>query len=183
MTVKRTVFAALAVTFAMTGFARAADEWGLPEEKVTRFEAKVVDILCELTGACPKHCGDGKRQLGLLDGAGKLIMPSKNSVIFAGTAAELIDFCNETVIADGLLTTNRGYTIFALQYVRKAPDGEWRAANRFLPKWAKAHGVAPDSDKVEEWYLHDPAINAELKAHGKLGLGLAADKAYEKSQQ
>ena len=178
----RTLLTVLAVAFVMNGTAQAAEEWGLPDEKVTRFEAKVVDILCELTGDCPQACGEGKRQLGLLDSAGKLILPSKNSVIFAGTAAELIDFCNETVIADGLLTTNRGYTIFALQYVRKAPDGPWRGANRFLPKWAAANGVDPKSDMVDEWYLHDPKIKAELAANGKLGLGMAADKAYEAKQ-
>ena len=31
---------------------QAAEEWGLPEEEVVRFEAKVVDIVCELTGDC-----------------------------------------------------------------------------------------------------------------------------------
>ena len=47
------VFAA-GVTFA--GAAQAAQEWGLPEEEVVRFEAQVVDILCELTGDCPDNC-------------------------------------------------------------------------------------------------------------------------------
>ncbi|MEX2616694.1 MAG: hypothetical protein WD767_11410 [Alphaproteobacteria bacterium] len=178
----RTLLTALAVAFVLNGQVQAAEEWGLPNEKITRFEAKVVDILCELTGDCPKACGEGKRQLGLLDSTGKLVLPSKNSVIFAGAAAELIDFCNATVIADGLLTTNRGHTIFALQFVRKAPDGPWRRANRFLPKWAAENGIGPKSDMVEEWYLHDPRIKAELAANGKLGLGLAADKAYEAKQ-
>ena len=36
---------------------RAAEEWGLPEEEVARFEAKVVDVLCELSGDCPAGCG------------------------------------------------------------------------------------------------------------------------------
>lgn len=177
-----TLLTALAVAFLLHGPVQAAEEWGLPDEKITRFEAKVVDILCELTGDCPNACGEGKRQLGLLDSTGKLILPSKNSVIFAGAAAELIDFCNENVVADGLLTTNRGYTIFALQFLRKAPDGPWRGANRFLPKWAAINGVDPKSDKVDEWYLHDPRIKAELSANGKLGLGLAADKTYEARQ-
>lgn len=182
MTYFKTVLTAMSFLVALNGATHAAEEWGLPDEKVTRFEAKVVDILCELTGDCPKACGAGKRQLGLLNDANKLILPTKNSVIFAGAAAELIDFCNEKVIADGLLTTNRGHTIFALQFVRKAPDGPWRGANRFLPKWAAANGVDPKSDTVEEWYLHDPAIKAELAANGKLGLGLAADKEYEARQ-
>ena len=51
---------------AWTAGALAAESWGLPEEEKTRFEAKVVDALCELTGDCPDRCGGGKRQLGLL---------------------------------------------------------------------------------------------------------------------
>ena len=53
-----------------SGAAWAAEEWGLPGEEVVRFEAKVVDILCELTGDCPADCSDGTRQLGLLTAEG-----------------------------------------------------------------------------------------------------------------
>ncbi len=115
----------------------AADEWGLPDEEVVRFQAKVVDIACELTGNCPANCGDGKRQLGLIDAKGRLILAIKNATPFSGAADELIDFCGKQVVADGLFTTNNGYTVFALQFVREAPKGKWRRANRFLPKWAK----------------------------------------------
>ena len=98
---------------------------GLAEQKnIVRFEAKVVDILCELTGDCPKACGGGKRQLGLVNNKGKLILPLKNSVIFAGVAAELIEYCGMKVIADGLIATNRGYSVMALQFVKRAPDGK-----------------------------------------------------------
>ncbi|PPR17945.1 MAG: hypothetical protein CFH40_02535 [Alphaproteobacteria bacterium MarineAlpha10_Bin3] len=79
---------ALALLFVTATTANAAEEWGLPNEKIVRFEAKVVDILCELTGDCPKACGEGKRQLGLVNDEGKLILPLKNSVIFAGLAAD-----------------------------------------------------------------------------------------------
>ena len=169
-------------TTAFTASVQAAEEWGLPDEKISRFEAKVVDILCELTGDCPNNCGDGKRQLGLINGDGKLILPSKNSVIFAGTALELIDFCGKQVIADGLLTTNRGYTIFALQFVKEAPNGKWRRANRFTGKWAKQNGIDPKSKKTNRWFAHDPQVKAIIAKNGKLGLGLAADKAYEAKQ-
>jgi hypothetical protein len=167
---------------AMSGTARAAEEWGLPDEKIARFEAKVVDVLCELTGDCPKDCGGGKRQLGLVDGKGKLILPLKNSVIFAGVTDELIGFCGKQVIADGLFATNRGYTVFALQFVRQAPDGKWRRANRFLPKWAKKNGVAPNSKKAERWFENDPRVNALIAKDGKLGLGPKADKEYLSKQ-
>jgi hypothetical protein len=166
----------------LSGTIQAAEEWGLPEEKISRFEAKVVDVLCELSGDCPKACGGGKRQLGLLNKAGKLILPLKNNVIFAGTTDDLIEFCGKQVIADGLLTTNRGYTVFALQFVKGAPDGKWQRANRFLPKWAKKNGVAANSPKAERWFENDPHVNALIAKDGKLGLGLKADKEYLATQ-
>jgi hypothetical protein len=73
--------------------AQAAESWGLEGEKIARFEAKVVDIACELTGNCPTNCGAGKRQLGLLTDEGRLILPTKNQVPFAGAAWELVEFC------------------------------------------------------------------------------------------
>ena len=69
------------LTLCLLGFAfgpaRAAEEWGLPDEKVVRFEAKVVDAMCELTGDCPAQCGGGKRQLGLVTDSGALILPKR----------------------------------------------------------------------------------------------------------
>lgn len=165
-------------TTAFTATVQAAEEWGLPEEKISRFEAKVVDVLCELTGECPKGCGGGKRQLGLLNGNGKLILPLKNSVAFAGATDELIDFCGKQVIADGLLTTNRGYTVFVLQFVKEAPNGKWQRANRFTPKWAKRNGIAPNSKKTNRWFDHDQKVRALIDKDGKLGLGLKVDKEY-----
>ncbi len=170
-------FMAISV-LAWSNMARAAEEWGLPEEKITRFEAKVVDVLCELSGDCPKACGGGNRQLGLLDGKGKLILPLKNNVIFAGTTDELIGFCGKQVIADGLLTTNRGYTVFALQFVKEVPNGKWQRANRFLPKWAKQNGVAENSPKAERWFENDPRVKALVEKDGKLGLGLKVDEEF-----
>ncbi len=161
---------------------RAADEWGLPEEEVVRFQAKVVDIACELTGNCPANCGDGKRQLGLIDGKGKLILPLKNSTPFSGTVDELIDFCGKQVIADGLFTTNNGYKVFALQFVREAPKGKWRRANRFLPKWAKRHDLPADSKKTRRWFAHDLKVKKLIEEQGVLGLGLEADKKYFEKQ-
>jgi len=165
------------------GHANAAEEWGLPKEKVARFEAKVVDVLCELTGDCPPDCGAGKRQLGLLDGTGRLVLPLKNQVPFAGAAWELIDFCGKQVVADGLFTTNRGYTVFALQFIRETPDGKWRRANRFQRRWASENGLPVDSPKVERWFANDPEIREAIAAQGRLGLGPAADKAYSDKQK
>lgn len=162
--------------------AQAADEWGLPEEEVVRFEAKVVDILCELTGDCAPGCGGGQRQLGLLTDEGRLVLPLKNFTPFSGATAELIDFCGKRVVADGLFSTNRGHTIFALQFVKEAPDGKWRRANRFLPKWAEANGFAPDGPEPKQWFRHDPKVKAEIAADGVLGLGAKADQDYLSQQ-
>ncbi len=164
------------------GAARAADSWGLPGEEIVRFEAKVVDLLCELTGDCPAQCGAGKRQLGLLKDDGILVLPLKNQAFFAGAADELIDFCAKRVVADGLMVTNRGYTIFALQFVKEAPDGKWRRADRFLRKWAKRNGLDPKDKKVKRWFESDPQVNALIARDGKLGLGLEADRKYLEAQ-
>ena len=164
------------------GAPRAADSWGLPGEQEARFEAKVVDLLCELTGDCPADCGAGARQLGLLKDDGTLVLPLKNQVFFAGAAAELIGFCAQRVVADGLFSTNRGTTVFALQFVKAAPDGKWRRANRFLPKWAADNGVDPKSAQAKRWFENDPRIQDLVARDGKLGLGPAADKAYLDSQ-
>ena len=43
-----------------------AESWGLLGEQALRFEGKVTDLLCAITGNCPADCGAGKRQLGLL---------------------------------------------------------------------------------------------------------------------
>ena len=151
--------------------ADAAKEWGLIGEEIVRFDGKVVDVLCELTGNCPDNCGGGARQLGLIDGSGKLIPVFKNAVPFAGAAAELIDFCGKTVTADGLFSTNRDITIFSLQFVREAPDGKWRKSNRFLRKWAKTHGVEVNSNTAKAWFRNDPRVKALIDREGKLGLG------------
>jgi len=149
----------------------AAESWGLPQEEKTRFEAKVVDTRCELTGDCPAACGGGERQLGLLTDSGELILPLKNTVPFAGSAGELQEFCGKRVVADGLFATNRGVRVFALQFLREAPDGDWRRANRWLNRWAADNGVAPDSNEAQQWFRHDPLVRRIIERDGKLGLG------------
>ena len=149
----------------------AAQSWDLIGEEIVRFDAQVVDLLCELTGDCPENCGGGKRQLGLVNGSGKLIPVFKNAVPFAGAVVELLDFCGKTVTADGLFSTNRGTTIFSLQFVREAPSGKWRKGNRFLRNWAEANGVEVNSNAAKTWFRNDPRIKALIAKDGKLGLG------------
>ena len=149
----------------------AAQSWGLIGEEIVRFDAQVVDLLCELTGDCPENCGGGKRQLGLVNGSGKLIPVFKNAVPFAGAVVELLDFCGKTVTADGLFSTNRGTTIFSLQFIREAPSGKWHKGNRFLRKWAETNGVEVNSNAAKTWFRNDPRIKALIAKDGKLGLG------------
>ena len=82
---------------------------------------------------------------------------------------------------DGLFTTNHGYRIFALQFVREAPEGKWRRANRFLTKWAAENGVAVDSPEAKQWFRNDPTVQGLIGKDGVLGLGSETDKAYFKS--
>lgn len=168
----------LALALGAPDLARAAESWGLINEETARFEAKVVDVLCELTGDCPDNCGDGSRQLGLLTDDGRLVPALKNQVPFAGAAEELIDFCGQRVVADGLFSNNRGHRVFALQFVRAAPDGEWRRANRFLPRWAERNGVDPKSKTAKQWFRNDPRVTERIAAEGRLGLGPQADQDY-----
>ena len=163
--------AGLAALAALGGHAaRAAEEWGIANEQVARFEAKVVDILCELSGDCPAGCGAGKRQLGLLKDDGTLVVAVKNFDPFAGATRDLIEFCGERVVADGLLINDPRMPFFALQFKRRAPDGKWRRANWYIRDWAKAHGVARDSTTTGQWYNNDPTIKAVIARDGVFGI-------------
>ena len=159
--------------------ADAANSWGVTGEKIDRFDAKVVDVACELGGDCPENCGDGKRQLGLLTDDGTLILVSKNATAFTGAADELVDFCSKQVTADGLWTENRGVRFFAIQFVREV-GGEWRAANRYSKKWSKRTGI--EESKAGNWFRHDPRIKQVLEQKGLLGLGAEADKKFLESR-
>ena len=150
---------------------QAAEGWGLPDEEIVRFEAMVVDVRCEITGECPANCGGGDRQLGLLTDEGKLFLAFKNFIAFAGAAAELIDFCGKRVVGDGLIAHNYGVPVFALQFVKEAPDGKWRKANRYQGKWAAANGVGAKSEAARRWFRNDSRIEALIGRDGKLGLG------------
>ncbi|EME69541.1 hypothetical protein H261_12844 [Paramagnetospirillum caucaseum] len=148
----------------------AAESWGLPGEEAASFDGKVVDVQCVLTKDCPKDCGAGRRQLGLLKKDGALILAMKNADPFAGATRDLLPFCGKSITVDGLFTSNEGVRAFALQRV-KPPGGEWIAANGFVRDWAKAHKLKPDSPQAEEWFRHDQTVAGRIKAEGKLGLG------------
>lgn len=148
------------------GMAAAADKWGIEHEKVTRVEAKVVDILCELTGDCAEDCGAGKRQLGLLLDDGGLVPVAKNFDPFAGGVADLAPYCGQRIVADGLLIDDPQMRLFALQFKRLAPDGEWSRANQWGKDWAK---VNPDQPAAE-WFRHDEQVKQVIAKDGVFGI-------------
>lgn len=161
---KRTVIA-LALSALIAGPAAAAEGWGIAHEKVVRYEAKVVDLVCELTGDCPDNCGGGKRQLGLVKEDGTLYPLVKGQDIFANAVPDLLPFCGRKVIADGLEINNPKMHLFMLQFRKgTGEDAKWRRANAFGREWAEKHGKP-----AEQWFRHDPMIVKTIAEQGKLG--------------
>lgn len=167
---KRTTIIAACAAVALAGPAFAADGWGIKHEKVTRTEAKVVDLLCEVTGECAADCGGGKRQLGLLFDDGRLVPVVKNNDPFAGAVADLLPFCGKRIVADGLMIDNPKMPMFQLQFKRAAPEGrpkgKWSRANWFSKDWAKAN-PGKDGDR---WFQHDARVRELLARDGVLGV-------------
>ncbi|MDD9727391.1 hypothetical protein PVV74_18185 [Roseovarius sp. SK2] len=157
-----------------------AKSWNLAAEKPARFEATVVDMLCELTGDCAEDCGGGTRQLGLLRAAdGVLVYPNKNSQpAFTGAALELAPYCGAEVEVDGLMIEDPelGATnIYLVQKIREVGESEWVTANSWTEKWAEAN---PNADGKGPWFRRDPRVNGMIEESGYLGLGLEADAAF-----
>ncbi len=164
MNIKKLI--SFAAALVVSSAAYGAEEWGIDGEKKARFEAKVVDIACELSGNCPENCGAGKRQLGLLKDDGELILAIKNFDIFAGASADLLAFCGKRIVADGLMIKTAHMPVFALQFKRLAPDGKWGRANGFSKNWAKSN----PGKKANEWFRHDVAVINELNVGGVFGI-------------
>lgn len=160
-----------------------AKSWNLTAQEKARFTAKVVDILCEIAGDCPKDCGAGTRQMGLVREAdGALIFPNKNGQpIFTGAATDLAPYCGKMVEVDGLLTGGDEITpgsakIYQVQRIREL-GGEWKKANRWTKEWARKN---PDAKGKGPWFRRDPRITEEIAKDGYLGLGPDEDKVFIK---
>lgn len=144
---------------------QSASLWKIPGEEKARFDAKIVDVLCEITGDCPKACGAGTRQLGLLTPEGKLILAVKSRIFFAGAVKDLSPFCGETITVDGLMIKDDDLTMFVLQNLRPK-DGGWRKADRVGTEFAEEN---PDK-KPNQWFFHHPMIKEHLDRYGILGV-------------
>jgi len=156
-----------------------ARSWNLYAEVPARFEAKVVDLVCELTGDCPSDCGAGKRQLGLVRTADNvMVLPMKNSqAAFTGAAVELQPFCGQVVEVDGLMIDDPeigANNVYLVQRI-KAEGADWIKANQWTKNWANEH---PEAKGKGPWFRRDPRVNDIIATEGHLGLGLEVDQAY-----
>jgi len=160
-----------------------AKPWNLTGEEQACFSAKVVDILCELTGDCPDNCGDGTRQLGLVrDYDRVLVFPNKNTQpVFSGAATDLQPYCGKRVFVDGLLVGGDEVAegmpkIYQVQRIREIGGGGEKT-NRFTKAWAEKN---PDAKGKGPWFRRDPLIGAEIEKDGYLGFGPEEDEAFIK---
>jgi len=172
MTKSKLSFIAAALASALFGLSQvalAADSWNLPNEEEVRFDAKVTDVLCVLSGDCPPDCGAGKRVLGLLKEDGELVLPIKNGGPFTGAVADLLPYCGTVVTADGLFTVNYGVKTFAVQFLRPL-DGKWGRTNGFVNQWAAERGLGAKDKQARSWFRNDETILEIVGEQGKLGL-------------
>ena len=176
------IVALLAAPAAAQDFSEGSEAktWNLYAEKPARFEARVVDVLCELTGDCPADCGDGKRQMGLIRSAdGVMVLGVKNSQAnFMGAARDLALYCNQTVTVDGLLLDDPDLgarNVYLVQSIQTADMQAPEKANKAGQLWADEH---PEAKGKGPWFRRDPRIQAIIAEEGYLGLGLEADAAY-----
>lgn len=158
-----------------------ANSWGLLGEAPARFEAEVVDVVCQLSGDCPADCGDGGRQLGLLRVADNvLVLPMKNGQpVFSGAVADLAPYCNQRIEVDGLLVGEAEVTpapFYMIQRIRPEGAAEFLPATRFTEAWAEEYPEAAAAGG--EWFRNDPAVEARIDADGYLGLGADADESF-----
>ncbi len=154
-----------------------AKSWNLSGQEKARFEATVVDILCELSGDCPANCGDGGRVLGLKRTDGTLVLVNKNvQPIFSGAISDLLPYCNKQVEVDGLFagfdeTKPKAYQV---QLIREKGEGEFKRTTLWSKQWNAAN---PDLKAIKgPWFRKEPRIQAIIARDGYLGLGPEVDK-------
>ena len=160
-----------------------AKSWNLFGEEKARFEGRVVDALCELTGDCPEDCGAGARQMGIVRFADDtFVFASKNGQpLFTGANVDLAAFCGQEVEVDGLLvgdesiTPGLGAKIYQVQTIRVVGEDEVHKANLWTEKWQERF---PDAEGEGPWFRRDPRVEEEIEEHGRLGLGAEADEAF-----
>ena len=156
----------LALVLAHAQPALAAKELGIDGEQPSQFEARAVDVLCELTGDCPQDCGGGTRQMGLLTDDGVLILVAKSSTLFAGGVLDLVAWCNRRVEVDGLLIDAEVTRFYMVQRLREPGTEKWTRARAFSHSWARAN----KQKNANRWFRKDPAIRALIEEFGPVGI-------------
>lgn len=156
----------MAMLVLVSGPAQAAREWGIEGEEIAQFEAKAVDVLCELTGDCPPDCGAGRRQMGLLTDDGTLYLAVKSNTLFAGAVLDLLPWCGKRVEVDGLLIKARPLTFYMVQRLRAPGDADWTNARAFSDAW-----IARNNEKnARNWFRRDPLVKSVIDRYGPLGI-------------
>ncbi|MFK7942179.1 MAG: hypothetical protein AB8B85_04575 [Paracoccaceae bacterium] len=150
-----------------------------------KFKAKVVDLLCELSGDCAEKCGEGRRQMGLIREAdGKLILAAKNRQgSFNGATVDLYPYCGKTVTVDGLMvgdpevTDTKFYQVF---FIAREGSNKMAKTARWTRDWQRRNPDLKDELKKvkNRWFRIDPAVQAAIAENGYLGLGAEVDKAF-----
>jgi hypothetical protein len=161
----RAAFAALPLALAAP-VGHAAELWGLENESIATYKAKVVDLLCEVGSSCVPNCGGGKRQLGLLAADGKLRAAVKASSDFAGPVLDLQPYCGKTIEVDGLLVENPRMTMMFVQRLREKDDQPWVTTDGFLHDFAARYGNGSSDD----WVRKHPDVKAIIAADGVFGI-------------
>lgn len=154
-----------------------ANSWGLAGEELAVLRGTVVDSLCELGGDCPPDCGGGARQLGILTEGGELVLVTKNGQpLFNGAVPDLLPYCGENVVADGLFAGHGGVKMYQIQLIRTADAEEFSKTDRWTEVWNEDH---PDlAEQPGRWYRKDPRVLQRVEEQGYLGLGTEADQAF-----
>ncbi|MGF1474648.1 MAG: hypothetical protein ACFB6S_03700 [Geminicoccaceae bacterium] len=153
-----------------------AKSWGLTGQELARFQAKVVDIECELGGECPDNCGDGRHQLGLVDSEGTLIPVAKNTQpAFNGAVYDLLPYCGKDVEVDGLFSGHSGFRFYQVQLIKEVDAEEFAKTNLWTKVWAEKF---PEAEGEGPWFRRDPRIQQRIEANGYLGLGPEADEQF-----
>ena len=154
---------------------------GVQGSEPALFDARVVDVVCELTGDCPEDCGAGKRQMGLVrERDGVLVLGAKNSqTSFNGATVDLAAYCGMNVTVDGFLVGDPEVApvkVYMVKAIRREGSDKWAPTKRWTRVWNRNNKEV--ADKKGPWFRKDPAVLAEIEKKGWLGLGAEADKIF-----
>ncbi len=157
-----------------------ARSWNLYAEEPAVFEARVIDVMCDLTGDCPENCGGGDRQLALKRAADDVtVMVLKNNQpAFTGAVVDLLHYCGQDITVDGLMINDEDFPINNVYLVQriKAGDADWVKASQWTKVWAAEN---PEAKGKGPWFRRHPGVLAQIEADGYLGLGLEVDEEFK----